>query len=124
MVAFMRGRIRPETEHPVSVWMQRWSRPWVSALVRRRGLSIAVAVLAVASCLLIVNRIGSEFMPELNEGDILYMPVTVPGISATEAGKLVQVQDKIFRQFPEVERVYGKIGKSDTATDPAPLDMG
>jgi len=123
MVAFMRGRIRPETEHPVSVWMQRWYRPWVSALVRRRGLSIAIAVLAVASCLLIVNRIGSEFMPELNEGDILYMPVTVPGISATEAGKVLQLQDKIFRRFPEVERVFGKMGKSDTPTDPAPLDM-
>jgi len=123
MVAFMRGRIRPETEHPISVWMQRWYRPWVSALVRRRAISVMIAVLAVASCLLIVNRIGSEFMPELNEGDILYMPVTVPGISTTEAGKVLQLQDKIFRRFPEVERVFGKMGKSDTATDPAPLDM-
>ena len=123
MVAFMRGRIRPETEHPVSVWMQRWYRPWVSALVRRRAISITIAVLAVASCLLIVHRIGSEFMPELNEGDVLYMPTTVPGISTTEAQKLVQLQDQIIRRFPEVERVFGKIGKSDTATDPAPLDM-
>ncbi len=123
MVAFMRGRIRPETEHPISIWMQRLYRPWVSALVRRRAVSIVIAVLAVGSCLLIVHRIGSEFMPELNEGDVLYMPVTVPGISTTEAGKLLQVQDKILRRFPEVERVFGKIGKSDTATDPAPLDM-
>jgi Cu(I)/Ag(I) efflux system membrane protein CusA/SilA len=123
MVAFMRGRIRPETEHPVSVWMQRWYRPWVSALVRRRAISIAIAVLAVGSCLLIVHRIGSEFMPELNEGDVLYMPTTVPGISTTEAQKVLQIQDRIIRRFPEVERVFGKIGKSDTATDPAPLDM-
>ena len=123
MVAFMRGRIRPETEHPISIWMQRVYRPWVSALVRRRAVSITIAVLAVASCGLIAGRIGSEFMPELNEGDILYMPVTVPGLSTTEAGKLLQVQDKILRTFPEVERVFGKIGKSDTATDPAPLDM-
>ncbi|MDH4180071.1 MAG: CusA/CzcA family heavy metal efflux RND transporter, partial [Armatimonadota bacterium] len=123
MVAFMRGRIRPETEHPVSIWMQRVYRPWVSALVRRRAFSIAIAVLAVGSCLPIVRHIGSEFMPELNEGDILYMPVTTPGLSTTEAAKVLQVQDKIFRQFPEVERVYGKIGKSDTPTDPAPMDM-
>ena len=123
MVAFMRGRIRPETEHPISRWMQRWYHPWVSALVRRRAVSITIAVLAVASCLLIVHRIGSEFMPELNEGDVLYMPTTIPGISTTEASKLLQIQDCIIRSFPEVERVFGKIGKSDTATDPAPLDM-
>ncbi len=123
MVAFMRGRIRPETEHPISVWMQRLYHPWVSALVRRRAISITIAVLAVASCLLIVKRIGSEFMPELNEGDILYMPTTVPGISTTEAFKVLQLQDRIIRDFPEVERVFGKIGRSDTPTDPAPLDM-
>ena len=123
MVAFMRGRIRPETEHPISRWMQRTYRPWVSALVRRRAISITIAVLAVASCLLIVRRIGSEFMPELNEGDILYMPTTVPGISTTEAAKILQLQDRIIRGFPEVERVFGKIGRSDTPTDPAPLDM-
>jgi Cu(I)/Ag(I) efflux system membrane protein CusA/SilA len=123
MVAFMRGRIRPETEHPISVWMQRLYYPWVRALVRRRAVSITIAVLAVASCLLIVHRIGSEFMPELNEGDVLYMPTTVPGISTTEAQKVLQLQDRIIRSFPEVERVFGKIGKSDSATDPAPLDM-
>jgi Cu(I)/Ag(I) efflux system membrane protein CusA/SilA len=123
MVAFLRGRIRHETEHPISRVLQRIYRPWVSALMRRRVISITIAVLAVASCGLIVHRIGSEFMPDLNEGDILYMPVTVPGISPTEAGRLVQVQDKIIRSFPEVERVFGKIGRAETATDPAPLDM-
>jgi Cu(I)/Ag(I) efflux system membrane protein CusA/SilA len=123
MAGFIRGRLRPEAEHPVSIRLQRLYRPWVSSLMRRRGLSVAIAVLAVASCGLIVNRIGSEFMPELNEGDILYMPVTVPGISTTEAGKLLQVQDRILRSFPEVERVFGKIGRSETATDPAPLSM-
>ena len=123
MVAFLRGRIRHETEHPISRALQRVYRPWVSALMRRRVISITIAVLAVASCGLIVHRIGSEFMPDLNEGDILYMPVTVPGISPTEAGRLVQVQDKIIRSFPEVERVFGKIGRAETATDPAPLDM-
>lgn len=123
MIALLRGRVRPEGEHPVSLLLQRWYRPWVSALVRRRAFSIAVAVLAVGSCGLIVHRIGSEFMPDLNEGDMLYMPVTVPGISATEASRLLQLQDKIIRAFPEVARVFGKIGRSETATDPAPLDM-
>jgi len=124
MVALMRGRIRPESKHPISMGLQRIYRPWVHALIRRRAISVIIAVLAVGSCGLIVHRIGSEFMPELNEGDILYMPVTaVPGVSPTEAGKLLQLQDKIIRAFPEVERVFGKIGRSETATDPAPLSM-
>ncbi|MFB3883305.1 MAG: CusA/CzcA family heavy metal efflux RND transporter [Armatimonadota bacterium] len=123
MVAFMRGRIRPESEHPISIWMQRWYRPWVSALVRRRAISITIALLAVGSCLLITHRIGSEFMPDLNEGDMLYMPVTTPGISPTTASQLLQLQDKIIRTFPEVERVFGKVGRSETPTDPAPLSM-
>ncbi len=123
MVALMKGRLRPESQHIISIWLQRIYRPWVHALIRRRVFSIIIAVLAVGSCALIVSHIGSEFMPELNEGDVLYMPVTVPGISTTEAGKLLQVQDKILRSFPEVERVLGKIGRADTPTDPAPLSM-
>ena len=123
MVALIRGRVHPESEHPISIRLQRIYRPWMTALMRRRVLSVTIAVLAVASCGLIVHRIGSEFMPELNEGDILYMPVTVPGISTTEAGRLLQVQDKILRSFPEVKRVFGKIGRAETATDPAPLSM-
>jgi Cu(I)/Ag(I) efflux system membrane protein CusA/SilA len=123
MVAFIRGRVRHEDEHPISIRLQRAYRPWMTALMRRRALSIIIAVAAVASSGLILNRIGSEFMPELNEGDILYMPVTVPGISTTEAGKLLQLQDKIIHSFPEVERVFGKIGRAETATDPAPLSM-
>jgi Cu(I)/Ag(I) efflux system membrane protein CusA/SilA len=123
MVAFIRGRVRHESQHPISRTLQRLYRPWVSALMRRRLISITIAILAVGSCLLITHRIGSEFMPELNEGDILYMPVTVPGVSPTTAAQLVQLQDKIIRSFPEVERVFGKIGRSDTPTDPAPLSM-
>ncbi len=123
MAAFIRGRLRHESEHPISKGLQRIYRPWMTALMRRRTLSVIIAALSVASCGLIVNRIGAEFMPDLNEGDILYMPVTVPGISTTEAGKLLQVQDKIIRSFPEVERVFGKIGRAETATDPAPLSM-
>jgi Cu(I)/Ag(I) efflux system membrane protein CusA/SilA len=122
-VALTRGHILPESQHPISIWLQRLYRPWVHALIRRRAISIAIAVVAVISCGFIVHRIGSEFMPELNEGDILYMPVTVPGISPQSAGDLLELQDKIIRAFPEVARVFGKVGRSDTPTDPAPLSM-
>jgi Cu(I)/Ag(I) efflux system membrane protein CusA/SilA len=122
-VALTRGHILPESRHPISISLQRLYRPWVHALVRRRAVSIAIAALAVVSCGFIVHRIGSEFMPELNEGDILYMPVTVPGISPQSAGDLLELQDKIIRAFPEVARVFGKVGRSDTPTDPAPLSM-
>jgi Cu(I)/Ag(I) efflux system membrane protein CusA/SilA len=127
MVGFIRGRLRHESDHPISRTLQRFYRPWVHALVRRRAISILIAVLAVGSCLYPLRwsprRIGSEFMPELNEGDLLYMPVTVPGMSPTTASQLLQVQDKIIRSFPEVERVFGKVGRSETPTDPAPLSM-
>ncbi len=123
MVALMRGRILPESRHPISIGLQRLYRPWVHALIRRRAISIAIAIIAVISCVFIVHRIGSEFMPELNEGDILYMPVTVPGISPQSAGDLLELQDKILRAFPEVQRVFGKVGRSETPTDPAPLSM-
>jgi len=123
MVLLIRGKIRPEHEHPVSWRLQRIYYPWVSALMRRRLLSIGLAVLAVVSSVPIFFKLGSEFMPPLNEGDILYMPTTLPGVSVTEAGRLLQVQDRLIKEFPEVERVFGKVGKAQTSTDPAPLDM-
>lgn len=123
MVLLIRGKIVHENEHPVSRRLQRWYYPWVSALMRRRPLSIAIAVLVVVSCLPIYRKIGHEFMPPLNEGDMLYMPTTLPGISITEAGKILQVQDKIIKQFPEVDVVFGKVGRARTSTDPAPLSM-
>jgi Cu(I)/Ag(I) efflux system membrane protein CusA/SilA len=123
MVLLIRGKIRPETRHPISRFLQRLYYPWVSALMRRRFISIAIAVIVVVSSIPIFFRLGSEFMPPLNERDILYMPTTLPGISITQAGSLLQVQDKLIKQFPEVERVFGKTGKAWTSTDPAPLDM-
>ncbi|HJN15829.1 MAG TPA: efflux RND transporter permease subunit, partial [Armatimonadota bacterium] len=122
-VLIKKGKIWKEKEHPVSRIIQRLYAPWVSALMRRRGLSILIAVVAVASCIPITKLIGSEFMPPLYEGDFLYMPVTKPGASVTETVKSLQMQDQIFMQFPEVEHVFGKIGRADTATDPAPLVM-
>jgi Cu(I)/Ag(I) efflux system membrane protein CusA/SilA len=123
MVLLSRGKIIPESRHPVSRTLQRLYHPWMSALMRRRALSITVAVIVVVSSIPIFDRLGSEFMPPLNERDILYMPTTLPGISITEAGQLLQVQDKLIKEFPEVERVFGKSGKAWTSTDPAPLDM-
>jgi Cu(I)/Ag(I) efflux system membrane protein CusA/SilA len=123
MILLTRGRIVPESQHPVSITLQRLYHPWMSALMRRRFLSIALAVLVVGSSVPIFFKLGSEFMPPLNEGSILYMPTTMPGISMTEAVRILQVQDKILRGFPEVERVFGKVGRAETSTDPAPLDM-
>ncbi|MGD0110588.1 MAG: CusA/CzcA family heavy metal efflux RND transporter [Armatimonadota bacterium] len=117
--------IVPETRHPISRSLQRIYHPWMSALMRRRFLSISLAAIAVLSCLpiLLLGKLGSEFMPPLNERDILYMPTTLPGVSITEASRILQVQDKLIKEFPEVERVFGKAGKAQTSTDPAPLDM-
>jgi Cu(I)/Ag(I) efflux system membrane protein CusA/SilA len=117
--------IVPESRHPVSRSLQRLYHPWMTALMRRRFLSISLAAIAVLSCLpiLLLGKFGWEFMPPLNERDILYMPTTLPGVSITEAGRILQVQDKLIKEFPEVERVFGKTGKASTSTDPAPLDM-
>jgi len=123
MVLLSRGRIIPETRHPVSRTLQRFYHPWMNALMRRRFLSISIAVIAVLSCVPVYRQLGSEFMPPLNERDILYMPSTLPGVSITEASAILQVQDKLIKEVPEVERVFGKSGKAWTATDPAPLDM-
>jgi Cu(I)/Ag(I) efflux system membrane protein CusA/SilA len=123
MVLLSRGKIIPETRHPVSRTLQRFYYPWMNALMRRRFLSITIAVIAVLSCVPVYRQLGSEFMPPLNERDILYMPTTLPGVSITEASAILQVQDKLIKEVPEVERVFGKSGKAWTATDPAPLDM-
>jgi Cu(I)/Ag(I) efflux system membrane protein CusA/SilA len=115
--------IVPESKHVISRTLQRYYYPWMNALMRRRVLSITIAALAVLSCIPLYTRLGSEFMPPLNERDILYMPTTLPGVSVTQASALLQVQDKLIKEFPEVERVFGKAGKAWTSTDPAPLDM-
>ena len=124
MVLLLRkGKIWHESEHPISKRIQRVYYPWMSALMRRRVLSISLAVAAVGSCIFVVPKIGSEFMPPLYEGDFLYMPTCKPGASITEATRILQMQDAIFKQFPEVIHVFGKIGRADTPTDPAPLIM-
>ncbi|HET9552452.1 MAG TPA: efflux RND transporter permease subunit, partial [Anaeromyxobacteraceae bacterium] len=117
------GRIRPEAEHPVSRLIIRLYRPFVFVALRRPKSTVAIGLLAVLSAVPLVLRLGSEFMPPLNEGDLLYMPTTFPGISIEEAKRQLQLQDRIFRSVPEVASVFGKVGRAETATDPAPLSM-
>src|SRR2546430_2551647 len=99
------------------------SHPVVRVALKLRWLVIIAALVVVLITIPVYKRLGSEFMPPLNEGSILYMPITLPGIGVTEASKYLQIQDKLLHQFQEVKSVYGKIGKSETATDPAPMSM-
>jgi Cu(I)/Ag(I) efflux system membrane protein CusA/SilA len=119
----LRGRITPESEHPVSRFIHRIYRPFVFVALRRPRSTVAIGLLAVLSAVPLFLRLGSEFMPPLDEGDLLYMPTTLPGISIEEAKRQLQAQDRIFRSFPEVASVFGKTGRAETATDPAPLTM-
>jgi Cu(I)/Ag(I) efflux system membrane protein CusA/SilA len=124
LIVLMTGaKVIPEHKHPISRLLHRIYYPWVSLLMTRRFLSIAIAVVAVASSYPIYKKLGSEFMPPLNEGTILYMPTTLPTVSITEATRLLQIQDRILMQFPEVLTVHGKAGRAETATDPAPMEM-
>ena len=120
---FIRGKIRPEERNPVNRFLIRLYHPVLDwALKYKKSILIgAVALIAVTAYP--VLKIGSEFMPPLYEGDLLYMPTTLPGISITKAKELLQQTDRIIRTFPEVNRVFGKIGRAETATDPAPLTM-
>ncbi|MBL1265832.1 efflux RND transporter permease subunit [Methylomicrobium sp. RS1] len=123
MTYLIRGRIIPEQRHPVTRLLQRLYRPVLGWALRHR---IAVVVLTIGTTLSIIPaylKLGSEFMPPLYEGTILYMPTTFPGISVTEAGRLLQQMDRKLKAFPEVERVFGKAGRAETSTDPAPFSM-
>jgi Cu(I)/Ag(I) efflux system membrane protein CusA/SilA len=123
MYWFVRGRIHSEEKHPVSRILRAVYTPVLNAALRWRWLVVVLAIAAVASVWFPMQHIGSEFMPPLWEGDLLYMPTTFPGISITKAKELLQQTDKIIATFPEVESVLGKIGRAETATDPAPLSM-
>ena len=119
MVALIRGRIRAETRNPLNWLLITLYRPLLSAVLRVRWLVLALAITAMGLTIPVFARLGAEFMPPLNEGTILYMPTTVPGLSIPEGTKVLQVQDRLLKEFPEVERVFGKMGKATTATDPA-----
>jgi Cu(I)/Ag(I) efflux system membrane protein CusA/SilA len=121
--AVLVGRMVPEEQHPISRVLFRIYGPPIHWVLRHTRVVIALALLVVLVTIPIYFRLGREFMPPLNEGVILYMPTTLPGISVTEASALLQKQDELLRQVPEVERVFGKAGRADTSTDPAPLSM-
>jgi Cu(I)/Ag(I) efflux system membrane protein CusA/SilA len=119
----IRGRIRGEEEHPVNRALIRLYSPLVRRAVRRRGLVVAVALALLAATVPVYLSLGSEFMPPLNEGTILYMPTAPPGMSMTQAGAVLQSMNRELRDVPEVARVFGKIGRAETPTDPAGLEM-
>jgi len=123
MLLFVRGKITPEIKNPLNRFLIWAYRPFVHFVLRFRWLTLIAALLVLGATVYPFTHLGKEFMPPLNEGDVLFMPTAVPGISITEATKVLQMQDRVLRQIPEVESVFGKAGESETATDPAPLSM-
>ena len=123
MLMWVRGKITPEIKNPVNRFLIWVYQPFVHFVLRFRWLTLVVALIIMGVTVYPFLKLGKEFMPPLNEGDILYMPTAVPGISIDEATKILQIQDRMLRQFPEVEVVFGKAGQSETSTDPAPLSM-
>jgi len=123
MASLIRGRIRPERDNPVNRWLIDSYQPLITAAFKRPGLTLLAILLLMVSSLWPLGQLGSEFMPELDEGDLLYMPVTLPGLSIGKARELLQQTDRLIKTIPEVERVFGKVGRAETATDPAPLTM-
>jgi Cu(I)/Ag(I) efflux system membrane protein CusA/SilA len=119
----IRGKIRAERDHPLSRLILRLYEPFVYVALRKPKSTLVIGLCALASAGLLAGRLGHEFMPALDEGDLLYMPITFPGISIEEAKGQLQRQDRILRSFPEVESVFGKLGRAETATDPAPINM-
>ncbi|CAN7548519.1 efflux RND transporter permease subunit [Duganella sp. LjRoot269] len=117
------GKLPPESANPVNRFLKRLYRPVLNVALTRPKATLVLATILLATAAIPFSRIGSEFMPPLDEGDLLYMPTTLPAISAAEAADLLQRTDAIIAAMPEVERVFGKAGRSDSATDPAPLSM-
>jgi Cu(I)/Ag(I) efflux system membrane protein CusA/SilA len=123
MMLFVRGRIMPEHRNPVNRFLMWVYRPVILAALRYKAATIVIALVMLIGSLWPASRLGSEFMPNLNEGTLLFMPATLPGLSITKAAELLQTQDKIIKTFPEVLSVWGKAGRVLTATDPAPTEM-
>ena len=123
MVVFVRGRIIPEHRNPVNRALIAIYRPVIAAVLRAKTLTIIVALAALVVTVWPARQLGSEFMPTLNEGTLMYMPTTLPGLSVTKAAELLQTQNRIIGSFPEVQSVFGKAGRALTATDPAPTEM-
>ena len=123
MMLFVRGRIMPEAKNPVNRFLIWIYRPVIAWVMRWKKLTIALAAAALVASLYPAMKLGSEFMPTLNEGTLFYMPTGLPAMSVTKAAEVLQTQNKIIKSFPEVVSVYGKAGRANSATDPAPLEM-
>jgi Cu(I)/Ag(I) efflux system membrane protein CusA/SilA len=123
MMLFIRGKIMPEAKNPVNRFLIWIYRPIIQGVMRWKKLTIVAALLVLIVSVYPASKLGSEFMPTLNEGTLLYMPASLPGMSITKAAELMQTQDKIIKSFPEVVSVWGKAGRANTATDPAPTEM-
>jgi Cu(I)/Ag(I) efflux system membrane protein CusA/SilA len=123
MVIFVRGRIVPEHRNPLNRFLIWIYRPVIRGVLSAKTLTILLSLVVLGVTIWPARQLGSEFMPSLDEGTLMYMPTTLPGISITKAGELLQTQDRIIKSFPEVESVYGKAGRALTATDPAPTEM-
>ncbi len=123
MVIFVKGRIIPESRNPINRGLIALYRPMIRGVLGAKTLTILLAMAVLALSLWPARQLGSEFMPSLDEGTLMYMPTTLPGISVTKAAELLQTQNRIIRSFPEVASVYGKAGRAQTATDPAPTEM-
>jgi Cu(I)/Ag(I) efflux system membrane protein CusA/SilA len=120
---FIRGKIPSEEKNPINRFLIWLYHPAIDFIIKWRWIVVSVAALMVVAAFFLYQKIGSEFMPPLYEGDLLYMPTTFPGISPTKAREVLQTTDRLIRQFPEVRNVFGKAGRAETATDPAPFDM-
>ncbi|POA80281.1 MULTISPECIES: efflux RND transporter permease subunit [unclassified Pseudomonas] len=120
---WIRGRIPKEEQNPLNRWLIRLYQPALDAVLRRPKVTMLVALLVFLSAVWPISRLGGEFLPALDEGDLLYMPSALPGLSAQKAAQLLQQTDRLIKTVPEVEHVFGKAGRAETATDPAPLEM-
>ena len=123
MMLFIQGKVMPEAKNPVNRFLIWAYRPIIAGVMRWKKMTIVAAVVALVASIYPASQLGSEFMPTLNEGTLLYMPASLPGMSITKAAELMQTQNKIIKSFPEVASVYGKAGRANTATDPAPTEM-
>jgi Cu(I)/Ag(I) efflux system membrane protein CusA/SilA len=123
MIYFIRGKILPESRNPISRATMALYQPVLRIILRFPKTAIILALIMMVITIYPFSKLGSEFMPDLDEGDLLYMPTTMPGLSVTKAKEVLQQTDRIIKTFPEVEYVFGKVGRAETATDPAPLSM-